>query len=136
VLESGDTLTSVFSSKLSHQEEIFMQPKLVDILIKIFAYAFTPYSKWHIVVQFYHLTTRFIFHEVGQNAGTIGEALFEAVQTELMVASTPAFIGVVLMHICYGEQMRKTMRKSRILPMVDEPKWLKWIRRIILLTRH
>jgi hypothetical protein len=135
VLE-GSSPRPAFSAVNLPAKEIFMQPKLVDILIKIFAYAFTPYSKWHIVAQFYHLTTRFIFHEVGQNAGTVGEALFEAVQTELMVASTPAFIGVVLMHICYGEQMRKTMRKSRILPMVDETKWLTWIRRIILLTRH
>jgi hypothetical protein len=113
-----------------------MQPKLVNILIKIFAYAFTPYSKWHLVVQFYHMMKQFIFHKIDQGVGTLGEEMLKAAHQELFTTATLAFIAVVVMHFCYGEELREAMRKSKILPMVDEPKLTKWGRRIILLTRH
>jgi hypothetical protein len=111
-----------------------MIPKLVDILIKIFAFAFTPFSKWHIVVQFIEMGGHFWHHET--DAAFIGDGILDAAYQELLTTTTFGFAIIVTMHICYGEKMRKAMRRSRIMPMVDESKLIKWGRRIILLTRH
>ena len=113
-----------------------MRLKLGDWLIRIFAFAFTPSSKWHIVIQFCETAIRFIFHKVGPNAGTLGDEIIKAAYQELFTNSMVTAIAILLMHLCYGKQMRQAMHESSILPMEEQPKWIIWLRRIILLTRH
>ncbi|MEQ1538891.1 MAG: hypothetical protein ABL928_08195 [Sphingorhabdus sp.] len=109
--------------------------KLVYIFEAILAFLFAPVSKWYELLKLLKMIPIVWMHETKQGSA-LGDQLLNTVTEEFCTKETLVCFFFIIAHVCWGNIKRRNERKSGILPMRDEPRWRKWLRRIALLTRH